>query len=172
MLSAQLLSQNIHKALILYSIPRSLVPLTIYLHAPPASTTIPFISCNLYYSNMELFCAIMLNQNDNFTNDGLESSYVRSGLKLQTSAETNGDEYIRVGIVQETSTYECLEVRRRVHTTGDEYIRAPRSQETSIYECLEARRRVNTTGNEYIRVPKGQETSTYDKRRVHTSTYK
>ena len=26
------------------------------------------------------------------------------GLKLQTSAETNGDEYIRVGIVQETST--------------------------------------------------------------------
>ena len=49
------------------------------------------------------------------------------------SAETTGDEYIRlhtpadeymrVGIVQETSTYDCLEVRRRVHTTGDEYIR-------------------------------------------------
>ena len=35
---------------------------------------------------------------------------------------TTGDEYIRVDIVQETSTYECLEVRRRVHTTGDEYI--------------------------------------------------
>ena len=53
-----------------------------------------------------------------------------------------GDEYIRVGIVQETSTYECLEVRRRVHTTGDEY----------------------------IRVPRGQETSTYDRTRIHTST--
>ena len=54
------------------------------------------------------------------------------GLKLQTSAETNGGEYIR----QETSTYECLEVRRRVHRTGDEYIR----QETNTYECLEVRR--------------------------------
>ena len=42
-----------------------------------------------------------------------------------------GDEYIRVGIVQETSTYECLGVRRRIHTTGDEYIRVPRSEETS-----------------------------------------
>ena len=31
---------------------------------------------------------------------------------------TTGDEYIRVGIVQETSTYECLEVRRRVHTSA------------------------------------------------------
>ena len=65
-----------------------------------------------------------------------------------------GDEYIRVGIVQETSTYECLEVRRRVHTTGDEYIR----QETSTYdrrrvhtyECLEVRRRAHTTGDVYI----------------------
>ena len=52
----------------------------------------------------------------------------RLGLKLQTSEETNGDEYIRletngdeyirVGMVQETSTYECLEVRRRVHTSA------------------------------------------------------
>ena len=33
-LSAQLLSQNIPRSLILYSIPRSLVPLTIYPHAP------------------------------------------------------------------------------------------------------------------------------------------
>ena len=42
------------------------------------------------------------------------------------SAYRSGDEYIR----QETSTYECLEVRRRVHTTGDEYIQ----QETSTYK--------------------------------------
>ena len=33
MLSAQLLSQNIPRSVILYSIPRSLVPLTIYPHA-------------------------------------------------------------------------------------------------------------------------------------------
>ena len=65
----------------------------------------------------------------------------RSGLKLQTSAETNEDEYVRVGIVQETSTYECLEVRRRVHTTGDEYIRVSRGQEMSTYD----RRRVHTS---------------------------
>ena len=70
--------------------------------------------------------------------------------------------------VQETNTYECLEVRRRVHTTGDGYIRVPRGQETSTYD----RRRVHTTGDEYIRVPRGQETSTYDKRRVRISTYK
>ena len=71
---------------------------------------------------------------------------------------TTGDEYIRVGIVQETSTYECLEVRRRV-------IR----QETSTYECLEVRRRVHITGDEYIRVPRGEETSAYDRRRVNMS---
>ena len=56
-------------------------------------------------------------------------SQTGSGLKLQTSAETNGDEYIRL----ETSTYECLEVRRRAHTTGDEYIR----QETSTYKYIQ-----------------------------------
>ena len=58
---------------------------------------------------------------------------------------TTGDEYIRVGIVQETGTYECPEVRRRVHTSaqrsGDEYIR----QETSTYQCLEFRRRIHTS---------------------------
>ena len=40
---------------------------------------------------------------------------------------TTGDEYIRVPrgqetstcIRQETSTYDCLEVRRRVHTSGN-----------------------------------------------------
>ena len=42
--------------------------------------------------------------------------------------ETNT--YIR----QEMSTYECIEVRRRIQTTGDEYIRVPRGQETSTYE--------------------------------------
>ena len=57
-----------------------------------------------------------------------------------------------MGIAQETSTYECLEVSRRVHTTGDEYIRVPSGQETSTYECLEVRRRVHTTGDEYIQV--------------------
>ena len=31
---------------------------------------------------------------------------------------TTGDEYVRVGIVQETSTYERLEVRRRVHMSA------------------------------------------------------
>ena len=46
---------------------------------------------------------------------------------------------------QDTSTYECLEIRRRVQ----------------VYECIEARRRVHTTGDEYIRVPRSQETSTY-----------
>ena len=46
------------------------------------------------------------------------------------------------------STYECLEVRRRVHTRGDEYIRVLRGQETSTYD----RRRVHTTGDEYIQV--------------------
>ena len=71
----------------------------------------------------------------------ISTSLGRLGLKLQTSAETTGDEYIRVGIVQETSTYECLEVRRRVRTTGDEYIRVPRGQETSTYD----RRRVHTS---------------------------
>ena len=68
------------------------------------------------------------------------------GLKLQTSAETNGDEYIRL----ETSTYEWVSYRRRVHSSakrsGDEYIR----QDTSTYECLEVRRRVHTAGDEYI----------------------
>ena len=54
------------------------------------------------------------------------------------------------------STYECLEVKRRVHMTEDEYIRVPRGQETSTYD----RRRVHTTGDEYIRVPRGQEMST------------
>ena len=67
----------------------------------------------------------------------------------------------------ETSTYDW----RRVHTTGDEYIRVGIVQETSTYECLEVRRRVHTTGDEYIRVPRGHETSTYDRRRVHTSRY-
>ena len=44
--------------------------------------------------------------------------------------EKTGDEYIRVGVVQETNTYECLEVRGRlhrtgetIHTIGDRYIR-------------------------------------------------
>ena len=76
-----------------------------------------------------------------------------------------------MGIVQEMSTYECLEVRRQVHTTGDEYIQVPRSQETNPYECLEVRGQVHTTGDKYIRVPRGQEMSTYDRRPVHTSTY-
>ena len=52
----------------------------------------------------------------------MELHLIRLGLNLQTSAKTTGDEYIRVGIMQETSTYECLEVRTRVHMTGDEYI--------------------------------------------------
>ena len=38
----------------------------------------------------------------------------RLGLKLQTSEETNGDEYIRL----ETSTYEWVLYRRRVHTNA------------------------------------------------------
>ena len=38
---------------------------------------------------------------------------------------------------QETSTYECLEVRRRIHTTGDKYIRMPRGKETSTYEEIQ-----------------------------------
>ena len=80
------------------------------------------------------------------------------GPKLQTSTETTGDEYIRlhttrheyirVGIMQEMSTYECLEVRRRVHTSawrsGDEYIR----QETSTYKYMsvpKSRRPVHTS---------------------------
>ena len=41
-----------------------------------------------------------------------------SGLKLQTSAETTGDEYIRVPRGQERITYDM----RKVHTTGDENI--------------------------------------------------
>ena len=85
-------------------------------------------------------------------------------VKRRVHTYTTGDEYIR----QETSTYD----RRRVHTTGDEYIR----QETSTYKCLEVRRRVHTTGDEYIQVPRGQETSAYEclevRRRVHTSRYK
>ena len=56
--------------------------------------------------------------------------------------------------------------------TGHEYIQVPRGQETSTYECLEVRRRVHTTGHEYIQVPRGQEMSTYDRKRVHTSAYK
>ena len=73
-----------------------------------------------------------------------------------------------MGIVQETSTYECLEVRRRVQYSFNIididdmidfkieieltillmsfYIR----QETSTYGCLEARRRIHTTGDEFI----------------------
>ena len=47
---------------------------------------------------------------------------MRSGLKLQTNAETTGDEYIRL------------------HTTGDQYIRVGIMQETTTYECLEVRR--------------------------------
>ena len=39
-----------------------------------------------------------------------------------------------------------------MHTTGDEYIRVPRCQETSTYECIDVRRRVHTIGDEYIRV--------------------
>ena len=50
--------------------------------------------------------------------------------RVHTSGYCTGDEYIRVGIVQETSTYECLEVRRRV----------PRGQQTSTYD----RRREDT----------------------------
>ena len=69
---------------------------------------------------------------------------IRSKLQMRVETtgdeyirlHTTGDEYVRVGIVQETSTYQCLEVRRRVHTTGDEYIR----RETSTYD----RRRVHT----------------------------
>ena len=38
----------------------------------------------------------------------------RLGLKLQTSEETTGDEYIRL----ETSTYEWVSCRRRVHTSA------------------------------------------------------
>ena len=38
MLSAKLLSQNIRRSLILYSIPRFLVPLTIYPNAPARRT--------------------------------------------------------------------------------------------------------------------------------------
>ena len=45
-------------------------------------------------------------------------------------------------------------------------------QETSTYECLEVRRRIHTTGDKYMRVPGGKETNTYDRRRVHTSRYK
>ena len=67
------------------------------------------------------------------------------------------------------TTDECGDEWRRVHTTEDEYIRVGIVQETSTYEYLEVRRRVHTTGDEYIRVPRGQETSTYDRRRVHTS---
>ena len=43
MLYAQLLSQNIPRSLILYSIPRTLVPLTIYPHA--SSVLFPFEKC-------------------------------------------------------------------------------------------------------------------------------
>ena len=61
-----------------------------------------------------------------------------SDLKLQESAETTGDEYIRL------------------HTTGDEYMRVGIVQETTTYECLEARRRLHMSekrpGDEYIRV--------------------
>ena len=67
------------------------------------------------------------------------------------------------------TTEECGYEWRRVHTTGDEFIRVGIVQETSKYECLEVSRRVHTTGDEYIRVPRGQETSTYDRRRIHTS---
>ena len=70
------------------------------------------------------------------------------------------------------TTDECGDEWRRVYTTGDEYIRVGIVQEKSTYECLKVRRRVHTTGDEYIRVPRGQEMSTYDWRRVHTSTYK
>ena len=92
----------------------------------------------------------------------------RFSLKLQTSAETNGDKYIRL----ETSRYQWVSYRRRVHTnayrSGDEYIR----QETSTYQCPEVRRRVHTIEDKYIRVLRGQETSRYDRRRVHMSRYK
>ena len=59
-----------------------------------------------------------------------------------------------------------------MYTTGDEYIRVPKGQETSTYECLEVRRRVHTTGNEYIQVPRGQETSIYRYIQVDISTQK
>ena len=76
-------------------------------------------------------------------------------------------------VVGSKTTDECGDEWRRVHTTGDEYIRVGIVQETSTYEWVSYRRRVHTsgyrTGDEYIQVPRGQETSTYDRRRVHTS---
>ena len=89
------------------------------------------------YQNEKLHSSsitLIKSRNHQLTLISVKAGFKRSGLKLQMSAETNGDEYIRVGIVQETSTYECLEVRRRVHTTGDENIRVPRGQETSTYD--------------------------------------
>ena len=53
-----------------------------------------------------------------------------SGLKLQTSAETNGDQHIQLEMVH-TNGYR----------TGDEYIRVPRGQEKSTYD----KRRVHTS---------------------------
>ena len=56
---------------------------------------------------------------------------------------------------QETSTYECLEVRKRVHTTGDEYIRVPRGQETSTYKYIQvdiSRYQYPKAGDQYIPV--------------------
>ena len=58
---------------------------------------------------------------------------------------------------QETNTYECLEVRRRVHTTGDEYIRVPRGQETSTYKYIQvdiSRSQYPKAGDQYIPVQK------------------
>ena len=62
------------------------------------------------------------------------------------------------------TTDECGDEWRRVHN-----VRVGIVQVTGTYECLEVRRRVHATGDEYIRVPRGQKTSTYDRRRVHTS---
>ena len=77
----------------------------------------------------------------------LQAKHVGSGLKQQMSVETTGDEYIRlhttedeyirVGIVQETTTYECLEVRGRLHTTTYQHLKAgyqfiPVGSQTSI----------------------------------------
>ena len=56
-----------------------------------------------------------------------------------TSGYHAGDEYIRVPSGQGTTTYECLEVRRRVHTTGDEYIQvhfSTQKQETSTKSTI------------------------------------
>ena len=62
------------------------------------------------------------------------------GLKLQTSEETTGDEYI-----QQQHTYDWRRVRTSGYHTGDEYIRVPRGQKTSTYD----KRRVHTSRYQY-----------------------